>query len=55
LKNKKHHTVGTVPKSNIKIVGRGKSDTTNKQMHDRSLSELDTGTSIKSVRFKIVL
>jgi hypothetical protein len=26
LKNKKYHTVGTVPKSNIKIIERGKID-----------------------------
>ena len=34
---KKYHTVRTVPKSNIKIVERGKIDTSNTQIHDRSL------------------
>jgi hypothetical protein len=41
-------TVGTVPKSNIKIVERGKSDIPNTHIHDHSLSLLGTGTSIKS-------
>jgi hypothetical protein len=36
LKNKKFHIVGTVPKSNIKIVERDKMDTPNTQIHDRS-------------------
>ena len=31
---KKYHTVGTVPKSNIKIIERGKIDTPNTLMHD---------------------
>jgi len=31
-KNKKYHSVGTILKSNIKIVGRGKIDTPNKYM-----------------------
>jgi hypothetical protein len=30
------YTVGTVPKSNIKIVERDKMDTPNTQIHDRS-------------------
>jgi len=47
MKNKKYHTVETVLKSNRKIVERGKIDTTNTQRHDRSLSWLGTGTSIK--------
>ena len=34
MKNKKYHTVGTIPKSNIKIIERGKIDTTNIQIHD---------------------
>jgi len=38
MKNKKYHTVGTVPKSNRKIVERGKVYTPNTQIHDRSLS-----------------
>jgi len=47
MKNKKNHTVGTIQKSNIKIVERGKIDTLNTQIHDRSVSWLGTGTSIK--------
>jgi len=43
MKSKKYHTVGTAPNSNRKIVKRGK-------IHDRSLSWLDTGISIKSGR-----
>jgi hypothetical protein len=37
-----------MPKSNIKIVERGKIDTPNTQIHDCSLSWLSTGTLIKS-------
>jgi len=48
MKNKKYHTVGTIPKSDIKIIESGKIDAPNAQMHDRLLSWLDTGTSIKS-------
>jgi hypothetical protein len=48
MKNKKYHTVGTIPKSNIKIVERGIMYIPNTQMHDRLLSWLDTGTSIIS-------
>jgi len=29
MKNKEYHTVGTIPKSNINIVERGKFDTLN--------------------------
>jgi hypothetical protein len=29
MKSKKYHTVGTVPKSNIKILEKGKIDTSN--------------------------
>ena len=47
LKTKKYHTVGTIPKSDIKIVERGKMDTPNTQMVDGLLSWLDTGTSMK--------
>jgi len=32
--NKKHHTVGIVPKSNRKIIERGKINTHNTQIHD---------------------
>jgi hypothetical protein len=35
-------TIGAIPKSNIKIVERGKIDIPNTQMHDRSLSWLVT-------------
>jgi hypothetical protein len=35
-----------IPKSNIKIVGKGKIDTPNTQIYDHSLSWLGTGTSI---------
>jgi hypothetical protein len=41
-------SVGTFPKSNIKIVEIGKIDTPNTQIYGRSLSLLGTGTSIKS-------
>jgi hypothetical protein len=37
-KSKKYHTVGTIPKSKIKIVERGKINISNTQKHDRSLS-----------------
>jgi hypothetical protein len=55
VKNIKYHTFGTIPKSNIKIVERGKIDTPNTQIHDCSLSWLGTGTSIKCGRVKLVL
>jgi hypothetical protein len=35
MENEKYHTVGAVPKSNIKIVEMGLFDTPNTQMHDR--------------------
>jgi hypothetical protein len=38
MKNKKCSTVGSIPKSNIKIVERGKIDTPNTEIHDHSLS-----------------
>jgi hypothetical protein len=40
MKNKKYHTFGTVPKDNRKI------DTSNTQIHDRSLSCFGIGTLI---------
>jgi len=46
MKNKKHHTVGTVPKYNRKIVE--KIDTPNTQIHDHVLSWLGICTSIQS-------
>ena len=51
MKNEKHHTVGIMPKSNIKIKQRGKIDT--HTIYDHSLSWLGTGTSIKSGGFKL--
>ena len=36
MKNKKYHTLGTIPKLNIEIVESGKTDTSNTQIHDRS-------------------
>jgi hypothetical protein len=55
MKNKKYYTVGMVPKPNIKIVERRTIDTPNTQIHDRPLSWLGTGTSIKSAGVKLVL
>ena len=46
-KNKKYHTVGTVPKSNIKIVEIGKFFTPNAQMYDSLLTWICIGTSRK--------
>ena len=44
MKNQKYYTVGTVPKSSRKIIGRGKTDapTCSTQVHDLSLSWLGT-------------
>ena len=42
MKKKKYHTVGTVQKSNRKILERGIIDIPNTQIHDRSLSWLGT-------------
>jgi len=55
MKNKKDHTVGTISKSNIKIVDRGEIDTSNTQIHYRSLSWLGTDTSMKNGGAKLVL
>jgi len=46
---KKYHAVGTVLKSNRKVVERVKIDNSNTQIHDRSLYWLGTGTSIKKM------
>ena len=46
-KDNKYHTVGTIPKSNRKIVEKGKPDTCSTQIYDSSLSWLGNGTSIK--------
>jgi hypothetical protein len=43
------YNVRKVPKSNRKIIEKGKNDTPNTQIHDRSLSWLGTGTSKKKV------
>jgi hypothetical protein len=37
MKNKKYHTVGKLPKSNIKIIERGKMDFSNTQIQDHSI------------------
>jgi hypothetical protein len=34
MKNKKYHTVVTIPKSNIKIIERGKINNSNTKIHD---------------------
>jgi hypothetical protein len=53
---KKNHTVEAIPKTKkSKIVERSKVDTPKRQIHDRSLSWLVTGTSIKSGGVKLVL
>jgi len=39
MKSKKYHTVGIVPKSNRKIVERGKIDTPDTQKHDHVENE----------------
>ena len=52
-KNKIYHTVGTFPKPNRKFVERGKICIPKTQIHDRSLSWLGIGNSIKkNVRVK---
>ena len=51
--NKKYHTVVTVPKSYTKIVERDKINTPNTQIHDRALTWLSTGTSIKCGAVKL--
>jgi len=55
MKDKKYHTYVTVPKSNRKIVERGKLDTPDTKIHDHSLSWLDTGTSIERGGVKLVI
>ena len=47
---KKYHIVGTVLKSNRKMVERGKIDTPNTQIYDRSISWHGTCTLIKKWR-----
>ena len=55
MKNNEYHTSGTIPKSNIKIVERGKFDTINKQIRGLSLFWLCTAISIICGRVKLVL
>ena len=55
MKNKKYHTVVTIPKSHRKIVERRKIDTFATQIHDPPLSWLGTGTSPNSGKAEIVL
>ena len=47
-------SVGTFPKSNIKIVEIGKIDTPNTQIHGLTLSLLGIGTSIESGGVRLV-
>ena len=55
MKSKNNTTLSeNIPKSNIKIVGKGKIDTPNTQIYDHSLSWLGTGTSIISGGAKLV-
>jgi hypothetical protein len=49
MKNGKYHAIGTVPKSNIKIVERGKIDMPNTQIHECSPTWLGTYTSINQL------
>ena len=52
MQNKKYHTVGTIPKKYTKKEAKSILLT---QIHDRSLSWLGTGTSIKSGEIKLIL
>ena len=54
MKNKKYHTVGTIPRSNIKIIESSKIDTSITLINDHPLSCLGTVTSIKVGWFKLV-
>jgi hypothetical protein len=53
-RDEKFHAIGTIPSSNNRIVERNKIDTTNTQIHNRSLSWLGTGTAIKSGGVKLI-
>ena len=55
MKGKNYLLIGTILKSNIKILERGKINILNTQIHDRSLSLLDTSTPIKSGGIILVL
>jgi hypothetical protein len=52
---RKKNVIGTVPKFKNNIEERDKIDTTNTQIHDRSLSWLGTDTSIKRGEVNLVL
>jgi hypothetical protein len=50
--NKKYHIVGTVPKYNPKIIEtQGKIDTTNTDLHDRSVSWLGIVISVNNLKW----
>jgi hypothetical protein len=53
-KTKQYRIVGTIPKSNIKIIERGKMYIPNTQIHDSSLSLHGTGISMKGGGDKLV-
>ena len=53
MKNKKYHFVGTVPKSDRKIVERGKIEIP--KIYGRSLSWQNTDTAIKRDCVKLML
>ena len=55
MNNKEHHTVGTIPTSNMKIIERDEIDIPSTNIDTRSLFWLATGTSIKSGGVKLVL
>ena len=56
MKNPKYHvTIGRFPKSNRKIVERGKINTPSTLIQDSSISWLGTSTSIKSGGLKLIL
>jgi hypothetical protein len=54
MTKKKYYTVGTVPKSNRKIVERNKTISLS-EMHNLSLSSVGTGTPIKHGAAKLIL
>ena len=55
MENIKDHIRGTAPSYNGEIAERGKNYNINTEIHDRSLSWLGTGISIKSGGVKLVL
>jgi hypothetical protein len=55
MKNKKYHTAGTFPKSNVKIDEKRENRYLNTHKNDRTLSWLGTCTSIKRGEAKLVL